>query len=788
VPQKDEDNRVDGSVSALHQKIGTDMLIRKYLFIAFATVFVIHLGCLYFDIVHEFSKNPEEPSIFYSRPMEIRKGDHIGNLRLTERLQRLSYKRVSGKPSVAGTFSEGQGTIRIFSRYEQRNEGNDERGPVEIVTSDGRIVSIVSTKGAPLDLIHLEPEEIGRIMGSNIKSRHPVPLSAISPYLRNAVIATEDARFYSHRGIDLLAIGRALFIDLKEKQFVQGASTITQQLIKNSLLSSKKTLWRKLRELELAIILELRYSKNQIFEMYLNRIYFGQDSFRAIYGIEEAAEFYFSKQAKDLSLDESALLAGIIHAPNHYSLLKSLKIARVRRNEVLTQMRKLKMIQEDEFQRVSKMPLHIQPHRVPAQIASYFTDYILRMAMEEPEGENIIPRGFRYHTTLDPIQQVSALAAVTQGLEEIEKKALPADGPLQAALVAVDIKTGSVTAMIGGRNYGQSPFNRALDARRQPGSAFKPFVLLTALSASAQGKGNKTLSTMISGEPLSIATPEGPWRPSNFEKETYGKITIRKMIEDSVNTATVRLSQDVGIEDVLRTARSSGIRSPLSPVPSMVLGTFDVTPLELAYAYTTIASGGVRFDPYPLYSVTTPRGEILIAKKVQQTRVFDPRVTYLAGYAMQGVLERGTAKSAKALGIYFPASGKTGTTDKNRDSWFVGYTPDVVCAVWVGYDYGADTGLTGADGAFHIWAKFMRALYPKSGPLAVTPPAGIETAVIDPESGYLSTSSCPKTLREAYLTGTAPKETCPLHPVNPIVDTLRKGAHGVWKFFHKLFK
>ena len=278
------------------------------------------------------------------------------------------------------------------------------------------------------------------------------------------------------------------------------------------------------------------------------------------------------------------------------------------------------------------------------------------------------------------------------------------------------------------------------------------------------------------------------WTPSNFEGKTYGTITLRKTIEDSVNTATVRLANDAGLKNVIQTARAAGITSPLAEVPSMALGSFEVTPVELAYAYATIASGGVRFDPFPLSSVTTADGDILMTEKIHRERAVDPRAAYLTGYAMQGVLERGTARSAKALGIYFPASGKTGTTDGNRDSWFVGYTPDVVCAVWVGYDSGADTGLTGAQGALHIWARFLRALYPHAGPAAPTRPEGVEIAAIDPASGYLATASCPQTLPEAYLAGTAPKETCPQHPVNPVVDTLRKGVRSLGDFFRNLFK
>ncbi len=292
----------------------------------------------------------------------------------------------------------------------------------------------------------------------------------------------------------------------------------------------------------------------------------------------------------------------------------------------------------------------------------------------------------------------------------------------------------------------------------------------------------------MSGEPVSIPTPEGMWSPANFEDKKYGKITIRKTIEDSVNTATTKLASDIGFKEVLETARLAGITSPLLPVPSMVLGSFEVTPRELAYAYATIASGGIRYEPFSLFAVTTADGDKIIVRKVQQKKVLDPRVAYLTGYAMEGVLTRGTAKTAKALGINFPAAGKTGTTNGNRDSWFVGYTSGVVCAVWVGYDSGADTGLTGASGALLIWTRFMRSLYSQSEPAAVIAPEGIQTAVIDPESGYLATDLCPQTFREAYLTGTAPKENCPLHPGNAVTDTLRKGMRGVGDFFRNLFK
>jgi penicillin-binding protein 1B len=653
---------------------------------------------------------------------------------------------------------------------------------------DGRVASIAAASGAPLESIRLEPEEIGRILGPRKESRRIVPLSAVPRVLRNAVLAAEDARFYSHHGIDAVGIARALVANLRERRFAQGGSTITQQLAKNFFLSPKKTIGRKLREAELALALELRHPKDAILEMYLNKIYFGQEGSRGIYGVEEAAGFYFSKSAADLTLEEAAMLAGVIRSPNRYSPFRAPAAARERRNAVLGRMRKLGMIGEEEFRRASRAPVRTHARRVPAGMAAYFSDYIQRVVEDDLGGEKPYRAGYRFHTTLDPVHQAAAEEAVARGLAEVEKTALPAGEPLQAALVAVDPATGEMTAMVGGRGYGETQFNRAADARRQPGSAFKPFVLLAAMEQAARGKGKITLSTIVSGEPVTVPAPGGPWTPANFEGKRYGKITVRQAIEDSVNTAFVRLALDVGLSEVVKTARAAGISSPLSPVPSMALGSFEVTPLELAYAYATIASGGIRYDPFPLFSVTAAGGEILASGKVRRERAIDPRAAYLTGYALEGVLERGTARTAKGMGIFFPASGKTGTTDGNRDSWFVGFTPDVVCAVWVGYDSGADTGLPGAKGALPIWARFVRALYPAGGPATPPPPEGIETAEIDPDSGFLATTACPRALREAYLSGTAPKEPCPLHPVNPVVDTFRRGLRGLGDFFRGLFK
>lgn len=753
---------------------------RKYLLlsvaIALLVLLLLRIGYLCVEVGKPIAgNNGKSPAIFYGRSLEIHKGDHLGNIRFMERLNKLSYKKVRGKPSSAGTFSQDKAHIRIFLSGEGIEKRSGEGGPVDIAVRDGRIIEMISSTGKQLASIRLEPEEIGRLNNTEREFPRSVALDAVSPYLQKAVIASQDPRFYYHLGFDI--------------PFIGCDATITQQLAKDLFLSPRQTFARNLRAAELTLAIELRYSKKKILEMYLNNIYLGHAGSRGLYGVEDASNFYFSKHAKNLSLEEAALLAGIIKSPNRHAPFRNIDKARDIRDRILSRMRRRSMIGEDEFRKASRAPARLRSQSAPANSSSYFMDYVQRLTKEELGTEKFYHPGYCYYTTLDPVWQAIAQEAITEGLAEIEQKAFSADEPLQAALVAIDPRTGELVAMIGGRSYGQTRFNRAVDAKRQPGSAFKPFVLLAALSQSLESRGNRTLSTMVSGEPISISTPEGLWSPSNFEDEKYENITIRTAIEHSVNTATTRLASEVGFQDVLKAARLAGINSPLSPVPSMVLGSFEVSPMELAYAYTTMASGGIRYERFPLFSVAAANGDEIITRIVKRDKAFDPRVAYLASYALEGVLVRGTASEARSLlNINFPASGKTGTTNGNKDSWFVGYTQDIVCAVWVGYDGGADTGLTGADGALHIWARFMRAVYSQSGPLAVIPPKGIETALIDPKTGYLATKSCPKTLTEAYLTGTAPKKTCPDHPVNPVADKIRKKMQDAGKTLNKLFR
>jgi len=759
---------------------------------ALAGLFLLHLGYLYVKVGAGLARDAwEVPSILYGRPAIILPGDLVDNLKLPERLGRLSYRKVPGKPDRPGTWSEEGGRIRIHTRGYR--EGDASRPAVQAVIglAERRAASLETSSGAPLDELVLEPEEIARILGPKMESRLLVPLSAVPKHLRDAVIAVEDSRFFSHFGIDLIGIARALGANLRRMRIVQGGSTITQQLAKNFFLSPKRSLWRKIREAELAVLIEIRFTKAEILEAYLNKIYFGQEGPRGIYGVGDAANFYFSKGVGDLSLEEAALLAGIIRSPHRYSPLGLADAARERRNHVLSRMAARGMISENEERRASRTPVRTNPRRVPVKIAEYYVDTIERAA-EETLGPGRLSRtGYRFYTSLDPVHQAAAETAVALGLAELGGKKGSAgkmEEPLQAALVAVDPATGELTALVGGRNYGETQFNRAVDARRQPGSAFKPFVLLAAMKQAVGGKGSITLASRISGERISVEAPNGRWAPANFEGKEYGVISVRRMIEESVNTAVVRLALDVGLPEVIAAARDAGVTGAVAPVPSLSLGSFEVTPIELAYAYATLASGGTRFRPFPLRAVTDSEGEPLRTEKPVRERAVDPRAAYLVTHALEGVLDRGTGHAARLAGIDFPAAGKTGTTDDYRDSWFVGYTPDLVCAVWVGRDSGGTTGLSGASGALRIWTKFMKSVYAAGGRYAFPVPHGITIANIDPESGFLATSACPETFPEAFPDELVPKETCPLHPSHPLVDTVRKGWRGIRDFFDNLFR
>lgn len=587
-----------------------------------------------------------------------------------------------------------------------------------------------------------------------VEKRTPVSISDVPDRLIQALIATEDVRFYRHRGLDIHGIARAMYRNIRAGRIIEGGSTLTQQLAKVLFLTPERSYNRKLKEMVLALKIEQRYTKKEILSLYLNQIYFGSGA----YGVEAAAQTYFGKPARDLNLAECALLAGLPRSPKRYSPFKDPERALGRRAYVLNRMTDMHIITPEEAEDAKKAPLPSQPYTAIGGPAPYFVEYI-RQKVEERFGSGILySGGINIYTSINDELQAHAEAAVKAGVAEVEarrSKKIKNPPPLQAALVAIEPATGHIRAMVGGMNFGKSQFNRAWQARRQPGSAFKPIVYAAALD---KGFGPADL---IDDSPATFSTSDKKtWTPENFTKTYHGKVTLRRALAQSLNVATVRLLEKVGIEETIKYAQRLGIKSSLTPYLSLALGSFDVTLLELTSAYAVFANHGVRLDPVAILSITDITGRRLYMSDSLPVQAIKPETAYLITNLLRGVIENGTGYKARKLGR--PAAGKTGTTNEYRDAWFVGYVPSLVTGVWVGYDdhRSIGPGETGARAALPIWLDFMKRVVKDTEPEDFIAPEGIIFRQIDPKTGLLSTDRCQASIREAFLPGTEPRKYC----------------------------
>ncbi len=585
-----------------------------------------------------------------------------------------------------------------------------------------------------------------------VENRTPVPLSDVPEYLINALIATEDTRFYSHPGIDFHGIARALYRNVRARKVMEGGSTLTQQLAKVLFLTPEKSYLRKLKEMALALRIEQRYTKDEILSLYLNQIYFGNGA----YGVEAAAQIYFGKKARDLNVAECALLAGLPRSPKYYSPFKSPESARRRRNYVLGRMVAMGVITTLQSEEAQKTPLPVQPAAKIGGPAPYFVEYV-RQTVEERFGSSILySGGLNIYTSINDELQGFAEYAVVSGLEKIESRRTTKEkGPLQGALIAIDPATGRIRAMVGGRDFGKSQFNRVSQALRQPGSAFKPIVYAAAL---AKGIGP---SDLLDDSPLVIKVDKNKnWSPENFTRTYQGQVTLRRALAQSLNVPSVRLLERIGVDAVAQCARKLGIRSPLTRYLSLALGSSDVTLSELTAAYAVFDNHGVRLGPVSILTITDSAGRVLYTNDSAPVQVITPETAYLTTYLLKGVVEDGTAWHARELGR--PVAGKTGTTNDYRDAWFVGYTPHLVAGVWVGYDNQQSIGPreTGSRSALPIWLEFMKKAHTDVPAEDFRPPDGIVFKQVDPRSGLLSSEQCRVSIREAFLPGTEPHSLC----------------------------
>ena len=715
------------------------------------------------------------PSTVYSDSTLLFPGQGVNPPLLIEKLHHLGYWDVKGKPVQKGEIRAEKGAIECFLRDVHTPFLKRDGIAVRIEFGDGIIsaLSRMDTKES-LPILEIEPEELSRYFGQDRERRMLVSIANVPKHLIDAVMAAEDHRFFDHHGVDLRGIIRAFITNLKEGAIRQGGSTLTQQLAKNYFLTPDRTYKRKLKEVLISLILEYRYDKNQILEIYLNEIYWGQQGPDAVNGVGEAAKFYFGKSVPDLSVEESAILAGIIRGPNHYSPFVNRQACLNRRDEVLLRMRSLGTLSEEAFRSAMAAPVVLADPSLYKRKAPYFIDYLTRQLSELYSPEVLSSQGMAIHTTLDTQVQKAAETALATGLDRLEvqhpglKKSDPKER-LQGAVVVLQPKTGSILAMVGGRAYGDSQFNRATQAKRQTGSALKPFVYAAALKQA-------TPLMRLSNTPRDYIVNGRPWHPKNYNKDAKAVVDLRDALATSQNIATINLAYDIGLDSVAEKIRSFGLEMPEHAYPAMVLGATEVFPLDLAVAYCVFAADGLAPNPMALKEVVNEGGEVIEGRHATIRQVLEPNEAYLMNDLLQSVVTFGTARGLSKLGVGWPVAAKTGTTNDSKDAWFVGYTPDILALVWVGFDNGDSILGTGAQAAMPIWAELMKAIpqYVSGG--WFEPPPGIVKRRVCSQSGKLAvTPYCPYPVEEVFLESNAPAETCNLHQPGSVFEELWEG-------------
>lgn len=751
----------------LHRFLRSPWVFRS-LWLFAASFLLIMAGLLaygaYLATFLELPRSEDHPPLrLYTAPFQLKTGLSLKTTRLPERLQRLGYRPVSDMVASAGDYHLTPEALTIFLHAQP--EAFVKANVVTLDLREGLVTQVLSEPDrTPIFPVFLEPELISGLRGASRQVREWIPLARIPDRLVEAILAVEDRRFFSHVGIDPVAVGRAVWRNLTKGGVVQGGSTITQQLAKNLFYSPARTFIRKVKEALAAIVLESKYRKPEILESYLNEIYLGQAGFVSIYGVGEAAHRYFGKSLDELTTGEIAMIAGLIKGPNTFAPTKHRELAQQRRDVVLRVLRDQGKVTEEEWKNAVNEPVRVVPSDDALAEAPYFVDTVLRQ-VEEAVGTPL-PEGLRIDSTLDSLLQQSATEGLEQGLARLER-AYPAlkgsEQPLQGAVVALDPSTGAIVALVGGRDYRVSQFNRAVQAHRQAGSLFKPFVYLAAFEASRSGmQPSMTPASLLADEPVTFESENGRWSPQNYDKQFRGNVTLRNALEQSLNVPAVRVAKAVGTQPILDVIRQLGVTAVMTNDLSLALGSPAVSLLDMVTAYGTMANGGIFVRPTSLRTASDREGMTLWAATPERRQAVSPQAAYLVTSLLEGVVRRGTAAKAKVLGLTGAIAGKTGTTDGYRDAWFVGYTSDLVIGVWVGFDDERAIRLTGSQAALPIWMDIARRMLPEQA-VPFSPPAGVVARAIDPKTGQLATSQCPERVDEVFIEGTEPTVYCEVH-------------------------
>ena len=691
------------------------------------------------------------PSRVYAQPLELYPEREIGITRLSAELEAAGY-RPSSDLSRPGRFQRRGGRYTVHLRPFRFTDEQARSRRVEINLSDGRVRSIRNLeRNQSLSLLRLDPAEIASIYPLDDEDRTLVDLASLPELLVTGVQAVEDRKFKHHPGVDFHAIGRAALANLRAGDVVQGGSTLTQQLVKNLYLTADQTLWRKANEAVMALLLELHYDKAEILEAYFNEVYLGQQGGRAIHGVGRASEFYFGQPVGRLDPHQIALLTGMIRGASLYNPYRNPQRATERRDRVLRMFFETGLLTQAELDSALQSPLDILDSPGQAQQSQAFVELVRQQLREEYDEDELRSEGLRIFTTLSPSIQASTQSAVGRGLQDLAGRGL--DASLEAAFVVVEPASGEVRALVGGRDAEAGGFNRALAARRQIGSVIKPLVYLLAL----EHPRDYSLVSALADEPVTLQLENGQtWSPENYGRESHGSVTLLTALANSYNQATVRLGMQLGVPNVLRLLQRFGIDTDVPAVPSVLLGALELTPFEVAQIYQSIAAGGYTVPLRAVTEVQTAEGESLSRYPLRLQPLQDRAAVSVLNYALTEVTRSGTARALPGLlGSRQPVAGKTGTTNDKRDSWFVGYTGNLLGVAWVGRDDNQPAGVTGANAAMRIWAELFRQL-PRTA-VDLRTPEGAHYLWVQPEFGLLSDERCADAEQMPFVDGSEPE-------------------------------
>jgi penicillin-binding protein 1B len=724
----------------------------------------------------------------FAAPQVVRVGEKMTVPEIAAELRHAGYAEKDGE-SPLGSYRLHGGSIEVLPGPESYHSPE----PATITIADGAVSSINSRSAGALEAYELEPQMLTSLFDAEQRSkRQLVKYDEIPKVMVDAVTSIEDRRFFQHNGVNFMRLVEAAWIDFTHGRHQQGGSTITMQLSRAFFLTPEKTFKRKLIEMLIAVELEQKFSKQQIFEFYANRVDLGQRGSFTISGLAEGSRSYFNKDLKDINLPEAAMLAGLIQAPSYLSPYRHPERALERRNTVIETMVENHVITSEQAEKAKATPLKLAPPNVEASDAPYFVDMVRDTIVGKLNEHEVNEQEYRIYTTLDPGLQRAAAQAVEGGIKLVDDQVTKmrtkktkvgknkfettvAPGPqAQVALVAMDPHTGEIKALVGGRNYGTSQLNHAL-AKRPTGSIFKPFVYAAAMNTAIDGSPTViTPASTVTDQPSTFTYGDQIYEPRNYKEEYHGDVTLRYALALSLNNATVKLAEEVGYDKVADLAKSAGISS-VKATPAMALGAYDATPVDMTAAYTSFANGGVRLSPIFVNSVRNSKGDVVMNFGTTKTQVLDPRIAAVMTNMLEGVMNFGTAAAVRTRGFSAPAAGKTGTS---HDGWFAGYTSNLLCIVWVGYDDYSDIRLSGAQTAAPIWADFMKkavTLPQYSGAKAFSQPEGVVDVQLDKITNRLATPSCPDDYTIAFIAGTEPHDTCD------------QSGGGVQGFFSRMF-